>query len=115
MTKKSQIFRVTFYNQGSIYEIYAKHVGQSDLYGFVEIGEIIFGNNSMVVDPAEERLKAEFSGVNTTYIPIQSVLRIDEVEKQGIAKMRDVSQKGSNNVTNFPIPLYSPQGPEVSS
>ena len=41
----------------------------------------------MVLDPAEERIKSEFEGVKRTYLPLHSVLRIDEVRKQGVSKI----------------------------
>ena len=63
------IYKVIFFNQGSIYEVYARQIFQSDLYGFIEIEEMVFGERSaMVVDPSEERLKAEFEGVSRSYI-----------------------------------------------
>ena len=55
------IYRITFFNQGQVYEIYARHVFQSDLWGFLEVEEFMFGERSqMIVDPAEEKLKNEF-------------------------------------------------------
>lgn len=75
-------------NQGKIYEIFARQITQSSMYGFVEIEELVFGEKtSLVVDPSEERLKDEFAGVKRTYIPMHSVIRIDEVEKRGTAKI----------------------------
>lgn len=107
---KSRIYRVTFYNQGTIYELYAKSIAQGELFGFLEISDLVFGNNTVVVDPSLERLKTEFSGVKTTFIPMHAVLRIDEVEKEGVAKIRDVASKDSNNIAHFPVPIYTPQG-----
>ena len=50
-----------FLNQNQVYEVYAKHVYQSDMYGFIEIEAFVFGERSqMIVDPAEERLKNEY-------------------------------------------------------
>jgi len=96
------IFRVLFVNKGNNYEIYAKNVQQGFLYGFIEVEEILFSNrSSLVVDPSEEKLKSEFEGVNRTQIPMHSVIRIDEVEKQGTAKISDASK---NVVTPFPLP-----------
>ena len=81
---KKRIYKVKFVSQGKLYELFAREVGQSAMYGFIELGEIIFGEKSVVVvDPSEERLKAEFSGVKRTYIPMLAVLRIDEVDKEG--------------------------------
>ena len=40
-------------------------VHQSGLLGFIEVEEIVFGEkSSVVVDPSEESLKSEFSGVS---------------------------------------------------
>ena len=36
---QKHIFRIYFHNQGQIYEVYARSIYQSDLYGFVEIEE----------------------------------------------------------------------------
>ena len=36
------IFKIVFINQGKVYEIYAKTIRQGDLYGFVEIEDLIF-------------------------------------------------------------------------
>ena len=104
---KANIYKITFFSHGSIYEIYAKHIDLGSFYGFVEVGKLIFGDAaSLVVDPAEEKLKAEFSGVTTTYIPMHSILRIDEVEKEGVAKIKE--QKGKpGNITPFPLPGYN--------
>ncbi|HCY12265.1 MAG TPA: DUF1820 domain-containing protein [Gammaproteobacteria bacterium] len=108
MAKKS-IFRIIFHNQGSIYELYAHEVSQGGLYAFVEVGDIIFGERSkLVVDPSDEKLKSEFSGVKRTYIPLHAVVRIDEVEKEGQAKILPGGESKSGNVAPFPMPLKPP-------
>ena len=102
----SHIFKVVFVNQGKVYEIYARKVSHGTLLGFVEVEELVFGERSaVVVDPAEERIKAEFDGVRRTYLPMHSILRIDEVRKQGISK---ISALEGSNVTQLPIPMYTP-------
>lgn len=98
----SHLFRVTFYNQGQIYEVYARSVGQSGLYGFVEIEELVFGERSeLVVDPSEERLASEFSDVTRSYIPMHAVVRIDEVSRRGKAKVTDAKGDGGK-IMPFP-------------
>ena len=105
-------YRIVFHNQGKLYELYARSVGHSDMYGFVEVGEIIFGaRTEVIVDPSEERLKAEFAGVKRTFVPIHAVVRIDEVEKEGANKIHSVDGDGSN-VAPFPVPMYTPGGGE---
>ena len=102
-----KIYRIAFYNQGEIYELHAREVHQSNLYAFVEIKGIIFGErSSVVVDPAEERLKSEFEGVSRTYIPLQSVIRIDEVEREGSNKI--IATDGQQG-TVTPFPQLQPQ------
>jgi hypothetical protein len=101
--KDSRIYRIAFYNQGNVYELHAREVHQSDMYAFVEIGEIIFGErSSVVVDPSEEKLKSEFAGVTRTYIPLHAIIRIDEVEREGANKIIASDEK-PGKVTPFPI------------
>jgi hypothetical protein len=103
------LYKVIFVNQGKVWEIYARSVNHGSMLGFVEVERLVFGErSSVVVDPGEERIKAEFSGVKRTYIPIQAILRIDEVEKQGAGKIS--SFEGSGNVAAFPLPTYTPGG-----
>jgi hypothetical protein len=102
----SHIFRIMFVNQGKVYEVYARRVTHGELFGFIEVEELLFGERSSVVlDPSEERIKGEFSGVKRTFLPLHSVLRIDEVKKHGTAKITVL--EGSGNVAQFPMPIYS--------
>ena len=108
-SNKDPIYKVIFLNQGQVFEVYAKQIYQSDLYGFIEIEEFLFGERSqVVVDPSEEKLKNEFAGVSRSYVPMHSIIRIDEVDKEGIAKISEAS----GNVTPFP---QSPFGGPGSS
>ena len=106
MANKDQpksVYRVLFHSQGQVYEVYAHNIYQSDLYGFVEIEDYTFGNRSqMLIDPSEDRLKNEFEGVQRSFIPMHAIVRIDEVEKEGVAKISD--SKGEK-VTPFPLPM----------
>ncbi len=102
-----RIFRITFINQGKLYLLYAESVRQADIYGFVEIEGLVFGESStLVVDPTEERLKSEFNGVSRTLIPMHAIVRIDEVEKRGQSKILELDQDAT--VTPFPNPFYNP-------
>ena len=102
------IYRVVFHNQGSVYEIYAENVEQSSMYTFIEVEGFIFGERSkLLVDPTEEKLKGEFTGVKRTYIPIQAIIRIDEVEKAGLNKILSEADSGGK-VTPFPVNIVPP-------
>ena len=67
----SHIFKVVFVNQGKVYEIYARKVQHGALFGFIEVEELVFGERSaVVVDPTEEKVKAEFKdGVLNLQLP----------------------------------------------
>ncbi len=102
----SHIFRIMFAHQGKVYEVYARKVNHGELFGFIEVEDLVFGERSSVVlDPSEERIKSEFSGVKRTFLPLHSVLRIDEVKKQGVSKI--TALEGGASVAQFPMPLYS--------
>ena len=89
MAKKG-IYKIVFFQNNEVYEVYAKSIFQSDLYGFVEVGEYLFDQNSkIVVDTSEEKLKNELKGVKRSYIPVNQILRIDEVEERGSAKIKE--------------------------
>ena len=107
---ETSLYRVIFHQQGKVYEIYARGVSHNNMVGFVEIEDIVFGSRSQVVmDPTEESLRTEFEGVRRFFVPIHSVVRIDQVEKEGQAKI----SKGSSEpglVMPFPFPLGKPPG-----
>jgi hypothetical protein len=104
------IYRITFVNRDKLYEIYARHAGASGIPGFVQVSELLFGEKSaVVVDPSEESLRSEFKSVRQTHIPIHAIVRIDEVEKQGIARIREAGH--ADNVRPFPLPNPEPPKP----
>ncbi|WP_432697605.1 DUF1820 family protein [Marinobacterium sp. YM272] len=99
MASEDPIYRVAFVNQDKVYELYVRHVYPSDMWGFVELEGFIFGSRSeLVVDPAEEKLKQQFDDVKRSIVPMQAIIRIDEVRQEGVAKITDA--KGT--VTAFP-------------
>ncbi|RLE34366.1 MAG: DUF1820 domain-containing protein [Acidobacteria bacterium] len=101
------IYRISFMNQGEVYEIYARNVGQGEMFAFIEVEELIFGERSQIlIDSSEDRLKNEFKGVRRTFIPIHSIIRIDQVDRAGSGRIRN----GEGKVSTFPMPLITPRG-----
>lgn len=93
------LYRIQFMNNGKNYQLYVREFSQSSIFGFIEIGDFVFDSqNSLVVDPSEEKLKTEFAGVKRSYIPIHSIIRIDAVAQQGSARISELG----NNVMTFP-------------
>ena len=102
MTKT--LYKVTFLNAGRIYELYAQRVSASALWGFTEIADLVFDVNAgVVVDPTEERLRDEFGGTRALHLPMQSIVRIEEVDKKGQSAIRDAAT-GESVVTVLPLP-----------
>jgi len=103
---EKHIYKVVFVSRDQVYELYAKSVYQGDMYGFVIVEDFIFGEKSaIVVDPSEEKLRAEFEGVKRSFIPMHEIVRIDQVEKRGLAKI--VSSEPSSptgNVSSLYVP-----------
>jgi len=101
---KSTLYRVTFLNHGKVYTLYAKAVDSGRLWGFIEVSGLLFDvHEGLVVDPTEERLRDEFGHTRTLHLPIQTVLRVEEVEKKGQSAIRDAGS-GESVVTPFPVP-----------
>ena len=49
-------FRVQFVSHDKVFEVFAKQIYSSDLYGFIEVEEFVFGERSgLLVDPCEEK------------------------------------------------------------
>ena len=108
----SHIFKVQFVREGKVWEVYAKKVTHGGLFGYIELEDFVFGErSSVVVDPGEEKVKAEFAGVKRTWLPMHAVLRVDEVRKSGVSKI--TAYEGAN-VSPFPMPMV-PGGPEPGS
>ena len=98
------LYKITFFNAGKIYELYARSVSSGALWGFTEIRDLEFDlKESLVVDPTEERLREEFAHTRALHLPMQSIVRIEEVDHKGPTAIRDAAT-GEKVVTPFPIP-----------
>ena len=105
---KKKLYKIMFMSHGQVYEIYARQVGHGEMFGFIEVEELVFGERTtVVVDPSEEKIKSEFENVRRTFLPMHSIIRIDEVDKHGVSK---ISKIEGGNVAQFPMPIYTPGG-----
>lgn len=95
-----RIYRISFYNNGKLYQLHAEQVGQSEIPGFVEVSGLLFDTQTtVVIDPGEERLKTEFDGVERILLPMHSIVRMDQVRQQGKNRILDAD---GGNVMTFP-------------
>ena len=98
------LYKVTFLNAGKVYELYARRVAASSLWGFTEVADLVFdAKEGVVVDPTEERLRDEFAGTRVLHLPMQSVVRVEEVDRKGQLSIRDAGT-GEKVVTPSPLP-----------
>lgn len=96
-----RLYKIVFLNNGKVYELYSEGVTSSGLWGFIEVSSLVFENSEgLVVDPTEEKMRQEFEHARVLHLPVQSVLRVEEVEKRGQCLIRD--RKSGENVTPFP-------------
>lgn len=108
MSSTQRLYRVTFLNQGQVYEVYARKISHGGMLGFVEIEKLVFGEKTtLLVDPSEEKLKTEFANVERTYVPVHAIVRIDEVSKQGQARIHAVS---GDSAKVMPFPVFTSGG-----
>lgn len=106
MSDKDALYRIQFISNGERYELYVKELMQGNMFGFIEIANFVWNKHTeIVLDPSHEKLKDEFADVKRTYIPMHNVLRIDQVEKQGSAKITQLSDK----VRSLSQPIYTPK------
>lgn len=102
--RNKKLYKVTFLHLGKSYELYARHVASSPLWGFTEVGELVFEpvGEGLLVDPTEERLRDEFKDTRVLHLPMQSVIRIEEVDRKGALAIRDAGD--GQKITPFPMP-----------
>jgi hypothetical protein len=105
-----KLFKVTFLSQGKSIELYARHVASSALWGFTEVGQLVFDppGDGIVVDPTEERLREEFKDTTMLHVPIQAIIRIEEVAHRGPLAIRDAAS--GEKITPFPMMPPRPAG-----
>ncbi len=104
MTRK-KTYRIFFASNGKAYELYARQVASADIYGFVEISGLLFGETaSVLLNPAEESLKKEFEGVDRILLPYHQVSRIDEVDREGRGKVVALPVAESSSESAPPAP-----------
>ncbi|WP_369601715.1 DUF1820 family protein [Hahella sp. SMD15-11] len=101
-SNSGKIYRIVYINHAEVFEMYASSICQSDLWGFIEVEGWMFGERSQVlVDPGEEKLKGVFEGVKRSWIPVNAIVRIDEVSQRGSVRVSDARV---SNITPFPKP-----------
>lgn len=97
-----KLYKIVFHNSGKVYELYARHIASSELWGFTTVSGLEFGTrDGILVDPTEEKLREEFADTRALHLPMQAIVRIEEVSNRGTAAIRD----GSSGEKVVPLPM----------
>ncbi|WP_022850062.1 DUF1820 family protein [Limisalsivibrio acetivorans] len=78
---KKKLFKITFVNgEKESMTIHASSVNPSSFLGLIEVSDIVFMDSSdILVTPGDDKIKTEFKNVERTFLPINTIIRIDEV------------------------------------
>lgn len=98
------LYKVTFLSNGKVYELHARQVSASEVWGFTAIADLVFDADgaSLVIDPIEERLRDEFANTKVLHLPMHAIMRIEEVRQRGQLAIRDAAT--GEKITPFPLP-----------
>lgn len=79
MNKK--LFKINFINsEKETLTIHASKVNPSEYLGLIEVSDIVFLDSSdIILNPQDDKIKKEFKNVERTFLPLNSIIRIDEV------------------------------------
>lgn len=66
------VYRIKFVQNEKICEIYARYIAEDTLVGFIELGDLEGLNKN--------HLEKELINVSRCYVPMHTILRIDEIE-----------------------------------
>jgi len=98
-------YKISFARDNELYQVCAREVHSSDLYGLIEIADFIFPESRIVYNPGEERIRREFSGIKRTWIPYHSIIRIDEVLDTTESEIKIVPLESARSATSSPSPI----------
>jgi len=78
---KKKLFKVVFIDEDkTIQTIHSLKLNPSSFLGLVEISDIVFiGRSEIIISPDDGKMKAKFKNVERSYIPLNSIVRIDEL------------------------------------
>ncbi|MGE4266146.1 MAG: DUF1820 family protein [Deferribacterales bacterium] len=82
MNKK--LYKVVFIDEDKkVQTIHASYLNPSSFLGLIEISDIVFiGQSDIIISPDDGKLKEVFKNVERSYIPLNYIIRIDEITMQ---------------------------------
>jgi len=82
MNKK--LYKIIFIDEDKkVQTIHASYLNPSSFLGLIEISDIVFiGQSDIIISPDDGKLKEVFKNVERSYIPLNYIVRIDEITMQ---------------------------------
>jgi hypothetical protein len=79
--KSNTYFKIQFFDgKKELLTFFARSVNPSSYIGLIEIADIMFMDSDILINPEDEKIRKEFKGVKRTFLPLSSIIRIDEIE-----------------------------------
>lgn len=80
--KNDKYYKVQFYDsKKEIMTFFAKKLNPSSFLGLIEVSEILFMDSEIIINPDDEKVRKEFNGVSKTFLPLNTIVRIDEIDQ----------------------------------
>jgi len=78
---KKKLYKVIFIDEDKqVQTLHASILNPSSFLGLVEISDIVFIDESeLIISPDDGKLKSKFKNVERSFIPLNSIVRIDEI------------------------------------
>jgi len=78
---RKKLYKVIFVDEEKkIQTLHASVLNPSSFLGLIEVSDIVFIEQSdIIIAPDDGKLQAKFKNVERSYIPLNSIIRIDEV------------------------------------
>ena len=93
------VYRIRYHELDEIKTIHVRYISEESLVGFLEADELIL-NNDAGIENSEASL--EFNGVQRIYLPLQVILRIDEIDLGAHLSNVESIKNTKGNVSRFP-------------
>lgn len=82
------LYKVKFLQQNEVVELVVRYISEESLMGFIELEEIVFQSGKETHFTRDE-YKEEFSGLDRCYLPLHTLLRIDELNNSSSSSTKD--------------------------
>ncbi len=78
---KKKLFKIHFLDEEKKKNIiYSSKVNPSSFLGLIELSDIVFLDTSeILITPDDDKIRKEFQDVERTFLPINAIIRIDEI------------------------------------